>query len=103
MTKEQIIEQIGKECRVEHTICRYLRIPALSQSLKDTAQNIYIALLSYPEYMIEDLWVNRQINFLIIRIVHNQLSPTGPHGWSQRKATLFESIGHRDFVDEDTL
>lgn len=102
MNVSEIIQQVGRERRVENAITRYLHIGKLSPALEDVAQNIYLTLLEYPEYMITDLWEHQQLNFLIIGIVRRQLSRTGPYGWAKEKAKRFESIDGMDFIDNDT-
>lgn len=114
MDKRQIIEQMGRQRRVEEMVKNYTHSTALSADLEDLCQNIYIRLLDYPEYMLQDLWSHKNKNnnpaygdvsmmdCFLLGIIRNQLSPTGPFGFKQAKEALFESIDGKDWIDNDT-
>lgn len=72
ITKNEIIERIGKERRIEKMATNIAHASGLSADLEDLAQIVYEALLDYSEETIRDLWEKDQINFFIARIIMNQ-------------------------------
>lgn len=72
-TAAKIVEALGRERRVEQIIARIAGVDTLTANLQDLAQMVYLDLLQFPEDKLADLWENEQINFLIIRIVRNNL------------------------------
>ena len=78
MDKMQIISLLAQECRVEEAVKSLSHTHCLSQELKDLCQNIYL------------------------RIVRNQLSPTGQYGHQQVVQARFVSITGKDWIDNDT-
>lgn len=109
MDKMQIISLLAQECRVEEAVKSLSHTHCLSQELKDLCQNIYLRLLEYPDYMIEDLWSHpahygplSQMDCFILGIVRNQLSPTGQYGHQQVVQARFVSITGKDWIDNDT-
>lgn len=109
MDKAQIIATLAQGCRVEEAVKNLTHTHTLSQNLKDLCQNIYLRLLEYPDYMIEDLWSHpahygplSQMDCFILGIVRNQLSPTGQFGHQQVVQARFESITGKDWIDDDT-
>ena len=75
MTKQQIIERLAREQRVETMLANIAKRP-VSGDLADLCQMVYLILLEYDEAKIIDLWENSQINFFIARILLNQYKST---------------------------
>lgn len=73
MTKNEIIAQVGSERRVEQIVARISGRDALTPDLQDLAQMVYMTLLEYDEDKIVDLWESAALNFLIVRLVANNL------------------------------
>lgn len=72
MTRQEIVEQVAKEKRVEQFIRNVAHVKDLPPDLQDLAQMVYLALLTYDEDKIVDLWANDELGFFIARIVTNQ-------------------------------
>jgi hypothetical protein len=107
MTKADIIGELAKERRVERTVCNIARTH-LTPDLEDLCQDIYSLLLTYPDEIIEKLWYGRavsvcgritQMDCFVARVVKNQLSPTGPFGFRQRKQRQRRAELKGDFAD----
>ena len=105
----QIISLLAQRCRVEEAVKNLSHTHYLSQELKDLCQDIYLRLLEYPDYMIEDLWSNpaqygtlSQMDCFILGIVRNQLSATGQYGHRQVVQARFVSITGKDWIYDDT-
>lgn len=73
MTKHEIIAQVGRERRVEQIVARISGRDTLTPDLQDLAQMVYVTLLEYDEDKIVDLWESAALNFLIVRLVANNL------------------------------
>lgn len=108
MDKWHIIEELGRQRKVEEVVKNITRSPSLSPDLEDMCQNVYLSLLDYPAPMIESLWGHpatfggiTQMDCFIIRIVKNQLSPTGPYGWQRGKKAKYVPIDGREIADKD--
>lgn len=71
MTRNEIVQALGKERRVEDICGRITNLPQSSPDVKDLAQYIYLVLLEYREDLLQDLWEHEEINFLIVRLVLN--------------------------------
>lgn len=114
MDKRQIIEQLGRQHRVEELVKNFTHSHTLSADYEDLCQNIYLRLFEYPEYALQDLWSHKNRNFnpaygqvsqmdcFLLGIIRNQLSPTGPFGFARAKEGLFETIDGKDWIDNDT-
>lgn len=72
MTKYEIVERIARQQRVETFIRNMARTSRLAPDLQDLAQMVYLALLTYDEDKIVDLWESDAIDFFIARIILNQ-------------------------------
>lgn len=72
MTRLEIVDRLGREKRVERFIMNTARTSRLAADLQDLAQMVYLALLTYDEDKIVDLWENDELGFFIARIVTNQ-------------------------------
>lgn len=109
MDKFHIIEELGRQRKVEAVVQNITHSATLSTDLKDLCQNIYLSLLDYPANLLEDLWGHpatyggiTQMDCFIVRIVRNQLSPTGPFGWQRQRDAKFIPIDGHDMIDDDT-
>lgn len=71
MTKNEIVEILARERRVETMLANIAKQP-VAGTLEDLCQMVYLVLLEYDEAKIADLWENGQINFFIARILLNQ-------------------------------
>lgn len=114
MDKWQIIDKLGRRHIVEELVKNVTHSNILSADLQDLCQDIYLRLMEYPEFMLQDLWAQKKKNYnpaygdvtqmdcFLLGIIRNQLSPTGPFGFKQAKqAALFESIDGKDWIDND--
>jgi len=73
MTKTEVVAQLGKERRVEQIVSRISGYDPLTADLQDLCQMVYLTLLEYDEDKITDLWESDAINFLLVRLVQNNL------------------------------
>ena len=73
MTKAEIVARLGKERRVEEIIQRIAGVDCLTADLQDLAQMIYLILLEYDADKLADLWESGALNFLLVRLVQNNL------------------------------
>lgn len=71
MTRREIVERLAKERRVEQICAMITHLAPNDPDLADLSQHIYLILLEYREDMIQDLWRNNEINFLIVRLALN--------------------------------
>lgn len=71
MTRNEIVEALAQDRRVEQICGMITHLAPGSSDLKDLAQHIYLVLLEYREDMLQDLWEHGEINFLIVRLVLN--------------------------------
>lgn len=71
MTRQEIVERLAKERRVE-TMLRNIAKTPVSGDLEDLCQMVYLTLLTFDEAKVVDLWEKEQINFFIARILMNQ-------------------------------
>lgn len=76
MTRLEIVDRLGREKRVERFIMNTARTSRLAADLQDLAQMVYVALLTYDEDKIVDLWEHDEIDYFIARIVLNQYRST---------------------------
>ena len=72
MTRFEIVETLAREQRVETFIRNVARTSRLAPDLQDLAQMVYLALLTYDEDKIVDLWESDAIDFFIARVILNQ-------------------------------
>lgn len=72
MTKYEIVETLARQQRVETFIRNVARTSRLAPDLQDLAQMVYLALLTYDDDKIVDLWESDAIDFFIARIILNQ-------------------------------
>lgn len=72
-TLREIVDIIGRERRVEQIVCKIAGRDALTPDLEDLCQMVYLIILEYPEDKIQDLWECEAINFLIVRLVLNNM------------------------------
>ena len=70
-SKAHIIETLAQEKRVE-ALVENIAHHSLTADLKDLCQMVYMILLEYDEVKLQDLWVNAQMNFFLVRIILNQ-------------------------------
>lgn len=72
MTRQEIVDQLAREGRVEEIIRNVAHTSRLAPDLQDLAQMVYLAVLTYDEDEIVDLWENDEIGFFLTRIVISQ-------------------------------
>lgn len=72
MTKWEIVDTIAREGRVEEFIRNVARTSSLAPDLRDLAQMVYLAVLTYDEDKVIDLWEHDEIDFFLVRIILNQ-------------------------------
>lgn len=95
ITKAEIVETLARERRVEAMI-QNIAHQSLSADLEDLSQMVYLILLEYDESKLQDLWMNKQINFFLARIIVNQYRSTNSPFY-----TLFRKF--RLMIDESVL
>lgn len=79
MTVAEIIEELAGD-RVVERIIENVAHRQLNRDTQDLAQMIYLALLTYDEAKIIDLYENEELNYFIVAIVRNQYnSATSPY------------------------
>jgi hypothetical protein len=79
MTVAEIIEELAGD-RVVERIIENVAHRQLNRDTQDLAQMIYLALLTYDEAKIIDLYENEELNYFIVAIVRNQYnSVTSPY------------------------
>lgn len=109
MDKSEIIGQMAALQMVERCVCNISR-HELTPDLQDLCQDIYALLLSYPDAMIEKLWYGKairvqgritQMDCFVARVVKNQLSPTGPFGFRQKKQRQRRRELTEDYADDE--
>lgn len=71
MTRNEIVEALARDRRVEQICAMVTHLKADDPDLLDLGQHIYLILLEYDEPKLQDLWENDEINFLIVRLVLN--------------------------------
>lgn len=71
LTRNEIVEALGRERRVEQICAAITRLPQGHPDLSDLGQHIYLILLEYDEGKLQDLWEHGEINFLIYRLAMN--------------------------------
>lgn len=70
MTKEDVVNRMAVERRVEEMIARI--VPKRGPEMDDLAQIIYLALLEAPEDVIVSAEQEGWLNFRIVRMIRNQ-------------------------------
>lgn len=70
MNKNEIVEQMAREGRVETLVAVLCNREA--SELRDLAQMVYLALLSKPDKYIEGIWQRGEMNYYLVRIIKNQ-------------------------------
>lgn len=67
----QIVEHLAKDKVVEHLLSKYTSMA--KPYMNDLVQDIYIELLTKPEWLLMHLTENEEIEYYIRRIIKNQL------------------------------
>ena len=93
MTRDEIIEIIAKEGRIEQMVKNISHKSVLSPDLKDLSQMVFLIVMEYSDSVIEDLWAKGEMNFFLVRIIMTQLhSP---------RSTYNYTFHHRRTIDAD--
>lgn len=98
MTKPEVIELLAGQEYVERMVMRIAH-SSLTYDLQDLSQMVYEYLIRFREDYFMDIWNKGEMNFLVARIIVNQLySGTSPYYRGIRKfRERSEDIGrHRD-------
>lgn len=103
-SKSQIIEILAKNKRVE-ALVENIAHHSLTADLKDLCQMVYLILLEYDESKLQDLWLHKEMDFFIVRIITNQYrSSNSPFHTIYRKYQEKSiSIGAGVGIDEAVL
>lgn len=72
MTRQEVADRLAREGVVEEIIRNVAHVDTLSQDLRDLAQMVYLAVLTYDEDKIVDLYEHDEIGYFLTRIVVNQ-------------------------------
>ncbi|MCR5071193.1 MAG: hypothetical protein K6A62_04630 [Bacteroidales bacterium] len=72
MTRNEIVDILARERRVERIVQNTAHAHALSQDLRDLCQMVYTYILTYDESKVVDLWESDALGYFIARIVVNQ-------------------------------
>lgn len=101
MTKQDIIDQLAKEGKVEELV-KNITKGSKRPEIDDLTQNIYEILLNYDEDKIVQMYEKKQLIFFITRIITNQYnSSNSPFHYTYRKYYAdFEDIAN--IKDEPT-
>lgn len=84
MTKNEIIDLIARERRVEQMIQNICK--TTSPEMDDLAQMVYLALLTKAEETITGFYQRGELNFLLVRIIKNQwFSNDSPFAYTFKK------------------
>lgn len=75
MTKTEIVEIIAKERRVETIVTNITKSDA--PEMKDLCQIVYLALLETKEEKVVEMWTGNWINYFLVGVIQNQISPQG--------------------------
>lgn len=87
MTKNEIIEKLAKEKKVEEFISNTAK--TYNEDIKDLAQEIYMILLETDDEKIIELYENDELEFYVSKIITNQYrSCTSPFYTHYRKWQL---------------
>lgn len=85
ITKQDIIRTLADDRRVERMV-EAIAHQELTADLKDLCQMVYMVLLEYDESKLQDLWVNREMDFFLARIIINQYrSSNSPFHYTIRR------------------
>lgn len=80
----QIVEHLAKDKVVEHLLSKYTSMT--KPYMNDLVQDIYIELLTKPEWLLMHLTENEEIEYYIRRIIKNQLfSKTSRYYYNYKK------------------
>lgn len=72
MGRNEIVEALGRQRRVEYFVRIYARRP-LDADLQDLSQIVYLSLLRMDEDKLVDLWDSGDIDFYLRRVIRTQL------------------------------
>lgn len=100
-SKSDIVEILGRERRVEQMVSSITH-KTWCADLADLSQMVYLALLTYDDDKIIDLWEHGQINFFIARVIINQFrSSRSPfHALFRKYQQKSVDITDKDYIDE---
>ena len=74
MTKNDIIEQLAKEKKIEEIVRNIVGKNNKRPEIDDLVQMVYLILLEYDEDKIVNMYNKKQLIFFITRIVLNQFN-----------------------------
>lgn len=102
MDKREIVMQIGREGRVERMVQNIARASRLSPDLKDLCQMVYLAVLTYDDDKVIDLWEHDEIDFFLARIILNQYrsSDSAFRDIFRRYSITHQPLEGHDFPDQ---
>lgn len=84
MTRQEIVEDLAQRRVVEEMCKNIAHYSELTPDLKDLSQIVYIALLTFDEEKIVDLWETDALGFFIARIIKNQ--------YNSKTSTFFRQV-----------
>lgn len=91
MTKLDVVEKIAREGTLEQMV-RTITGGNLRPEHKDLVQDIFLELLEMPEDKVVGLYNRDQINYLLVRIIKNNIqSKTSRFYYRYRKFSLLNS------------
>ena len=98
MTRQEIVERIAKERRVE-TMLRNIAKTPVTGDLEDLCQMVYLTLLTFDEAKIVDLWERDEINFFIARILMNQYQSVKSPFYALYRKRQRKQVPIEDYMD----
>lgn len=88
MSKQDIIDTIAKQRLVEDIVYN-VAVKKDDDQLNDLIQDIYISLLEKEEKLIQHLFITKQMNFFITRMVINNIfSKNSPYYTNYKKYSI---------------
>lgn len=98
MTRQEIVERVAREQRVE-TILRNIAKAPVEGDLEDLCQMVYLILLTFDEDKIIDLWERDEINFFIARILMNQYQSVKSPFFATYRKRQRKQVPIEDYMD----
>lgn len=96
--KQSIINKIAQDRMVE-TIVANVAKDTTDEDLTDLCQDIYLALMEKDEETIEDLYINKQLNFYVTRMVINNIDSSTSRYFYNYKKNKLKQISMDDYKE----
>ena len=96
--KQNIINKIAQDRMVE-TIVANVAKDTTDEDLTDLCQDIYLALMEKDEETIEDLYINKQLNFYVTKMVINNIDSSTSRYFYKYKKNKLKQISMDDYKE----